>query len=420
MLSDVAISVQNLTKTYRIFSHPGDRIRQALTFGRLHFHREFTALKNVSAEIKKGETVAIIGRNGSGKSTLLQLVCGILKPTTGTITVHGRVSALLELGAGFSPEFTGRENVYFQGAVMGLAKQEMDKRFDDIAAFADIGEFIDQPIRTYSSGMFVRLAFATAISVKPDILIVDEALSVGDIAFQTKCVKNMKQMITQGATVLFVTHDINMAKSLCQRAIYLESGQIKADGDCGPTCDMYLADQLASMNMLSSRAPPLSGQVFSDRPNRQGNGEARVIKATQTNGKGMPATDYQHGEKIVLGVWYLAENDLENLTIAFHIKNTTRQEILGTNTDIEQTPPGRIEKGKIYRTDFCFLNPLSAGEYSLSIMLAGYINGARVFFDIWDDALFIKSLDPPGIRRWAMVGVPTQVTHHLPYLDSPQ
>src|SRR3989338_8224249 len=177
---DIAISVKNLTKIYRIFGHPGDRIKQALTFGRMRFHNEFTALQDVSFEIKKGETVGIIGRNGSGKSTLLQLICGILKPTSGSVKVNGRISALLELGAGFNPEFTGRENAYFQGAVMGMTREEMDGRFDDIAAFADIGKFIDQPVRIYSSGMFVRLAFAVSVHINPDILSIDEALSVGD------------------------------------------------------------------------------------------------------------------------------------------------------------------------------------------------------------------------------------------------
>jgi ABC-type polysaccharide/polyol phosphate transport system ATPase subunit len=187
MRSDAVISVNKLTKTYRIFGHPGDRIKQALTFGRMRFHREFTALKDVSFEIKKGETIGIIGRNGSGKSTLLQLICGILKATAGSVQVNGRIVALLELGAGFNPEFTGTENVYFQGALMGFTRAQMDERFDGIADFAEIGEFIDQPVRTYSSGMFVRLAFSTAMHLNPEILVVDEALAVGDAGFQQKC-----------------------------------------------------------------------------------------------------------------------------------------------------------------------------------------------------------------------------------------
>jgi lipopolysaccharide transport system ATP-binding protein len=231
MHSDIAISVKNLTKTYRIFGHPGDRIKQALTLGHMKFHREFTALRDVSFEIKKGETVGIIGRNGSGKSTLLQLICGILKPTSGTVTVNGHVSALLELGAGFNPEFTGRENVYFQGAVMGFSREEMESRFDDIAAFADIGEFIDQPVRIYSSGMYVRLAFSTAIHSTPDILIIDEALSVGDEPFQRKCFERIRQFREQSGTIIYVSHHMASVVELCDQALLLEQGTLTAIGN---------------------------------------------------------------------------------------------------------------------------------------------------------------------------------------------
>lgn len=242
MPSDIAISVRNLTKTFRIFGHPGDRIKQALTLGRMRFHREFTALKDVSFDVKKGETVGIIGRNGSGKSTLLQLICGIIKPTSGTVTVNGRVSALLELGAGFNPEFTGRENVYFQGALMGFTKAQMDERFVDIAAFADIGEFIDQPVRTYSSGMFVRLAFAVAASVEPDILVVDEALSVGDISFQQKCLERIHKMQEAGTTIFLVSHDIMLMRSFGDTLIYLEKGRIKVSGEPERVGETYIRD----------------------------------------------------------------------------------------------------------------------------------------------------------------------------------
>ena len=228
---DIAISVRNLSKTYRLFGHPGDRIKQFFSLGMKKYHHEFTALKGVSFDIKQGETVGIIGRNGSGKSTLLQLICGILKPTSGTLQTHGRVSALLELGAGFNPEFTGRENVYFQGAIMGFTQAQMDGRFDTIASFADIGEFIDQPVRTYSSGMFVRLAFAVAISVDPDILVVDEALSVGDGKFQIKCAAWLQQLRQKRVTVLLVSHDENLITSLCDKVIIMEAGRIVGEGE---------------------------------------------------------------------------------------------------------------------------------------------------------------------------------------------
>jgi ABC-type polysaccharide/polyol phosphate transport system ATPase subunit len=223
---DIAISVRNLTKTYRIFGHPGDRIKQAATFGLRKYHREFTALKDVSFNIKKGKTVGIIGRNGSGKSTLLQLTCGILKPTSGTVEVNGRVSALLELGAGFNPEFTGRENVFFQGAVQGFTAAQMEQRFDAITAFANIGDFIDQPVRTYSSGMFVRLAFSVAVHVDPDILVVDEALAVGDAAFQRKCFERIYRLQSHGLTMIVVSHNPYQIERLCNHVAVMDRGRL--------------------------------------------------------------------------------------------------------------------------------------------------------------------------------------------------
>lgn len=239
MPDDIAISVRNLTKTYRLFSHPGDRIKQFLSFGVKRYHREFTALKDVSFDIRKGETVGIIGRNGSGKSTLLQLICGILKPTSGSVQVNGRISALLELGAGFNPEFTGRENVYFQGATQGLRKAEMDIRFDAIARFADIGEFIDQPVRTYSSGMFVRLAFAVAINVDPDILLIDEALAVGDASFQRKCIEHMEMLRGTGTTIFLVSHNSRQVERFCSQVILLDQGGELFQGASREGCNLY-------------------------------------------------------------------------------------------------------------------------------------------------------------------------------------
>ncbi len=239
MHSEVAISVKGLAKTYRMFGHPGDRIKQFLGLGLKKYHAEFTALRDVSFDIKKGETVGIIGRNGSGKSTLLQLICGILKPTLGSVQVNGRISALLELGAGFNPEFTGRENVYFQGALTGFTQAQMAERFDAIAAFADIGKFLDQPVRVYSSGMFVRLAFAVAVHVDPDLLVVDEALAVGDMAFQAKCFEHMHALQAQGTSILVVSHALPIIRNFCQRAIWLDGGRQALDGPADQVCTAY-------------------------------------------------------------------------------------------------------------------------------------------------------------------------------------
>jgi ABC-type polysaccharide/polyol phosphate transport system ATPase subunit len=239
MSSDVVLKVSNIGKRYEIYQSPHHRLFQTLFRGRKQFYREFWALRDVSFGVKRGECVGIIGRNGSGKSTLLQNIAGTLAPTTGEIEVTGRVSALLELGSGFSPEFTGRENVYMNGAILGLSKAQMNKKFDEIAAFADIGEFIEQPVKIYSSGMYVRLAFAIAINIDPDILIIDEALAVGDIYFQAKCMDRIRNIIQKGCSTLFVSHNMDTIKSLCNRAIYLENGTIAQVGEPDDVVNFY-------------------------------------------------------------------------------------------------------------------------------------------------------------------------------------
>ena len=238
--SDVVISARHLTKAYRLFDHPGDRVKQFFSLGLKQYHKDFTAVQDVSFDICRGETVGIIGSNGAGKSTLLQLICGILKPTSGSVEVKGRVSALLELGAGFNPEFTGRENVFFQGMLMGLNRTQMAARFDEIAAFADIGEFMDQPVRTYSSGMFVRLAFSVMVHVDADILIVDEALAVGDMAFQARSYERMESMRQLGTTIVVVSHSLPIIRNFCKRAVWLVNGRMTMDGSSHQVCATYL------------------------------------------------------------------------------------------------------------------------------------------------------------------------------------
>lgn len=230
MCSDIAIKVESLSKCFHIYGRPSDRLAQMFSRGRKQYFREFWAVKDVSFEVRKGETVGIVGRNGSGKSTLLQMICGTLNPTSGTIQTNGRVAALLELGSGFNPEFSGRDNVYMNAAVLGLSKEETDARFADIEAFAEIGDFIDQPVKSYSSGMMIRLAFAVAINVDPQILIVDEALSVGDELFQRKCFARFEAIKASGATILFVSHSGSTVVELCDRAILLDGGDKLAEG----------------------------------------------------------------------------------------------------------------------------------------------------------------------------------------------
>ncbi len=237
--SDVAIRIDNLSKCYQIYTKPSDRLLQMLTRGYKQYYREFWALKNISFEIKKGETVGIVGRNGSGKSTLLQVICGTLNPTGGGSIVNGSIAALLELGAGFNPEFTGRENVYSYAAILGLTEEQINARYAEIEAFAEIGAFIDQPVKTYSSGMFVRLAFAVSVAREPDILIVDEALAVGDDAFRRKCFARIETLRANGTTILFVSHAASMVVELCDRALLLDNGELLFDGTPKETTALY-------------------------------------------------------------------------------------------------------------------------------------------------------------------------------------
>jgi len=248
--NEIAIRVQNLSKCYEIYDRPQDRLKQSI-IPRLRrlaklppksYFREFWALKDISFEIKRHESVGIVGRNGAGKSTLLQIICGTLSPTAGNISISGRVAALLELGSGFNPEFTGRENIYMNGALLGLSREEINKRFDDIVAYADIGDFIEQPVKTYSSGMYARLGFAVAIHTDPDVLIIDEALAVGDMPFQTKCFARMNELRARGTTILFVSHSLGTVASFCDRALYLRKGEQIAFGSVNEVAKQYQLD----------------------------------------------------------------------------------------------------------------------------------------------------------------------------------
>jgi lipopolysaccharide transport system ATP-binding protein len=382
---DIAISVKNLTKTYRIFGHPGDRIKQALTFGQKQFHKEFAALKDVSFEIKKGETVGIIGRNGSGKSTLLQLVCGILKPTSGSVEVNGRISALLELGAGFNPEFTGRENVYFQGAVLGIAKEEMALRFDDIAAFADIGEFIDQPVRTYSSGMYMRLAFSVAIHVKPDILIVDEALSVGDVAFQHKSMKRARELVDSGTSLLLVSHDRSTIAATCSRCILLEKGETIMDGLPSDVFDYYLAritkgsERVQLDRLASGRAKVASGT-----------GEARVEKIRLLDNQEKELEILEVGMPVILEFLVRAHQPIPLLALVFAIRDRLGQTIFSINTNSLKQSPMRVLAGALFKFRFHFYANLGPGSYSVSTFLLSSDNRFTDNFETRELAYFFE------------------------------
>lgn len=364
MRSDVAISVKNLTKTYRIFGHPGERLKQALTFGFRRYHKDFTALKGVSFDVKKGETVGIIGLNGSGKSSLLQLICGILKPSSGSVQANGRISALLELGAGFNPEFTGRENVYFQGALMGMNAEAVDERFEDIARFADIGEFIDQPVRTYSSGMYVRLAFSVAVHVQPDILVVDEALSVGDVAFQHKSMKRARELINAGTSLLLVSHDRSTITATCSRCILLDKGRVMMDGLPAEVFDYYYASTTKGSGYLQqNRLDSGRSQVVS------GTGEARVENICLLDNDDRELASLEVGMPVVLEFRVRAHQPIPRLALAFAIRDRLGQSIFSTNTNNFGKSPVDVLAGAVFKFRFQFFANMGAGSYSVSSFL---------------------------------------------------
>jgi ABC-type polysaccharide/polyol phosphate transport system ATPase subunit len=256
MFSDITVRTRDLAKRYRLYAHPGERLRE-LVLGRPSRGREVRAIDGVSFTVRRGETVGVVGQNGAGKSTLLQLLAGTLAPTTGTCEVRGRIAALLELGAGFHPEFTGRENVYLAAAVLGLSRAEIDRRFDAIAAFADVGDFIDAPVKTYSTGMYVRLAFAVAVSVEPDVLLVDEALAVGDQRFQAKCLAHMRGIQERGATILLVSHSVEQVRRFCDRALWLDGGRLVLDGPASVVTDRYV-EHMTTLGGTGDAAPLLA------------------------------------------------------------------------------------------------------------------------------------------------------------------
>ena len=365
MSSELAIQVQNLGKCYHIYDKPVDRLKQFVippvlqALGRPHtpFFREFWALNDVSFEVKKGEVVGIIGRNGSGKSTLLQLICGTLHPTQGQVMTSGRISALLELGSGFNPEFSGRENVYMGAAVLGLSPAEIEASLDDILAFADIGDFIDQPVKTYSSGMFVRLAFAVAVHVKPDILVVDEALSVGDIAFRNKCMEVIQKLVAKGVTILFVTHDLGTLQLLCSRVIWLSQGELRASGNPVRISQDYYTSTLQHHATTALQATPL--------PAQQNTGKAQFLTLELS-----PAGVAEHLVGSPLNVFFslLALEHIEPVVFTLSVYRADGDWVVGqTSADADVVWPA-VAKGSILRGSLN-LKPLSLapGDYLVAM-----------------------------------------------------
>ena len=393
--TDWAIRAQGVGKTYRLYDKPHHRLLQSLWRGRRSYYREFSALHDVSLELERGQTLGIIGRNGAGKSTLLQIICGTLHPSAGNVQVRGRIAALLELGTGFNPEFTGRENIAINAAILGLSQREIAERRDDIIAFADIGTFIDQPVKTYSSGMYVRLAFAVVVHVNPDILIVDEALAVGDALFQAKCMTRMRRMLDDGLTLLFISHDIAAVKALCQRALWLDHGRVRALGATPEVTRDYDHDWIRQANAahdLPTDAPAAAAASDAEAllPSGVGTGAVALL-AVGWGVAGMFGTEAraQHGDTLHLRLRLQLRQPCRHLVVSYHIKNRQNQHILGGHSSDRPGVHGRAwQSGEVLELAFDIPVHLHQGDYALTVLAASMADVAHytdAVFHLWAD-----------------------------------
>lgn len=341
-----AICVNNITKIYKMYDEPKDRFKEALGIGGKQYYKNFYALKNISFEVGKGEIVGIVGRNGSGKSTILKILTGVLTPTEGSLFIDGKVSALLELGAGFNMEYTGMKNIYLNATMMHISKDEIEKKIPDILKFADIGDYIYQPVKTYSSGMFVRLAFAVAINVNPEVLIVDEALAVGDTRFQLKCMDKFMEFVDAGKTILFVSHDVNTIKRFCHRAIWLNQGSLIMDGNTDEVTDRYLdflKSELPIEEYLVLCEPPQDAQEKTEADNQKVEDidikDIDIVEIRELhvfNEAGREIDDIQHGECVKLKVSYIvADTNIEDPVLGVAIRRIDNEYICGLNTKLD-------------------------------------------------------------------------------------
>jgi lipopolysaccharide transport system ATP-binding protein len=357
------LQVQNVSKIYRLYRRPADRLLELLPFSRHYAPNQFWALRDVSLNVERGEVLGVIGPNGSGKSTLLQIVSGILEPTRGRVVAHGRIAALLELGAGFNPEFTGRENVYLNGEILGIARREMEHVFPEIERFAEIGAFMDRPVKEYSTGMYVRLAFSTAIHVDPEILIVDEALAVGDAIFANRCIKKFVELKERKVTVLFVSHDLGLVKRLSDRAALMIDGRVAAFGNPSEVVNRYVGMVLERQERDEPRGDlPKAGSSF-----RHGDGASEIVSADLFNTRGEAIRNLEPHETISIRVRAIARRDLEDPVVGVLIRNRLGIDVFGTNTRIEGIDLGNIPAGEMFEVEFTFDCLLTRQDYTLTV-----------------------------------------------------
>lgn len=403
--NEKAISVTNVTKIYKLYDKPIDRLKEALSVTHKNYHRDFYALNGISFDVEKGQVVGIIGTNGSGKSTILKIITGVLTPTTGELKVNGVISALLELGAGFNMDYTGIENIYMNGTMMGFSKKEMDQKLQDILSFADIGDFVYQPVKTYSSGMFVRLAFALAINVEPEILIVDEALSVGDVFFQAKCYRRMEEIRQSGTTILMVTHDMGAIIKYCDRVVVLNKGNFVAEGEPGKMVDLYKKILANQMDALGEELEELRTDALSDfsgeqavprsqrhqglmkekltlNPNRTeyGDKKAEIVDFGLLDERGNVTNLLLKGEYFTIRERIHFQTEIGTPIFTYTIKDKRGADLTGTNTMYEASDVKAVKKGDEYEVEFKQKMTLQGGEYLLSMSCTGFENGEHVVY----------------------------------------
>ncbi|MFH1476668.1 MAG: ABC transporter ATP-binding protein [Verrucomicrobiota bacterium] len=396
-----AILLEHVTKAYRLYHHPGDRLKEVLHPGRKRYHQDFCALQDINIAIQPGETIGIIGRNGSGKSTLLKLIAGILTPTAGTVAARGKVAALLELGAGFNPELTGLENFYFNGILLGYSRREMEARREAVIAFADIGDYLDQPVKHYSSGMFVRLAFAVAVQVDPDILIVDEALAVGDLNFQARCFRKLDEFRAAGKTVLLVTHALDSVLRYCSRTMVLDKGCMVVAADSKQAVDIYKQLMANCYDATPVAGPaPVAGLVpngvtpLTANPDAlvYGEGQAEIVEYGLFDEHNRPTRMLQHGQRFLIRMKIIFHAAVHDPIFAFTIKDLKGMELTGTNTQFKQVSTGSYDKGDSASVEFSQTLNAQSGRYALSLGCTGYERDAMVVYHRLYDILLFETV----------------------------
>jgi lipopolysaccharide transport system ATP-binding protein len=402
------VELSQVSKSYSIYAAPGDRLKEFATFHRRQFHENYWALRDVNFDVGRGETFCIVGENGCGKSTLLQICAGILQPTSGTATVRGRVSALLELGAGFNPEFSGRDNVYLNGAILGFSAKEMDLKFSDITEFAEIGEFIQQPVKTYSTGMVVRLAFAVAIHVDPEVLLVDEALAVGDVYFRQRCLRKVHELRSRGVTILFVSHSMGEVKALGDRAAWLDHGKVRALGAPAHVVSKYMAAmaekdaKYQAQDALHHPETPanVDVEVIEGIPNidhRYGDGRAEILGIAVYDGSGRRLGALFPDATIVVRVSIRAKSNLDQPIVGLMIRNQMGVDFAGVNTESEGHRLRPMPAGEISTVDFYLdLPTLYSSSFSFSPAVSNGTLERHSVCDWIDNAVVLEMIAPDG------------------------